>query len=307
MMKTSFAVAALAVLLLSAAASAARYEYNGIDVTIEKSLSVRNVVTLIPVIPLNQMVYEIGLPVYNVTVVPDTGNAECTTEFSGRKSTITCNFYGMEENRTKFRLQFYTKSGVRRTNSAYEFRIAYPVLGQTERGFSIVRLPEKSVLSDKVSNESYFPSDGSVITDGRRIIITWEKENITADDELSFSAVFEVAGEGSPLWDLIVIILTFSVVAVMVAVGLYMKRGSLRSPEAKVKFMPLLNTDEKKVVDVAAKHGGEARQKDIVRETDFSKAKVSRLIKNLTERGVIDTEAISGREKKVILKIKGVE
>jgi len=307
MMKTSFAAAAMALLLLSVAASAAKYEYNGIDVTIERSLAVRNTIILVPVLPLNQIVYEIDVPVYNVSASPDTGTAECSTEYADGKSTITCSFYAMEENRTKVRLHFYTKSAVRRRDGAYEFMLAYPVLGQTDRVFGIVRLPEKSVLSDKVSNQSYFPSDGNVITDGRRIIITWEKENVTTDDDLSFSALFEIAGEGSPVWDLIVIILTASVVGIMVAVGLYMKRGSLRTPEAEVKFMPLLNKDEKKVVDVAAKHGGEARQKDIVRETDFSKAKVSRLIKNLTERGVIDTEAISGREKKVILKIKGVE
>ena len=44
-----------------------------------------------------------------------------------------------------------------------------------------------------------------------------------------------------------------------------------------------------------------------MRETDFSKAKVSRLVKNLKERGVVDIEPVSGRENRIILKIKGVE
>jgi len=68
----------------------------------------------------------------------------------------------------------------------------------------------------------------------------------------------------------------------------------------------LLNKDEKRMVDIIARQGGDARQRVLVKESDFSKAKVSRLVKNLKERGVVDTEPISGRENKVILKIKGV-
>ncbi len=71
-------------------------------------------------------------------------------------------------------------------------------------------------------------------------------------------------------------------------------------------MLPLLNKDEKRVVDIIARNDGQVRQSVIVKESDYSKAKVSRLIKNLKERGVVDTDPISGRENKVILKIKGV-
>ncbi len=45
----------------------------------------------------------------------------------------------------------------------------------------------------------------------------------------------------------------------------------------------------------------------LVWNREKARAKVSRLVKNLKERGVVDIEPISGRENKVILKIKGVE
>jgi uncharacterized membrane protein len=122
---------------------------------------------------------------------------------------------------------------------------------------------------------------------------------------LTFSVLFEVTGSGGFLWDILVIAMTAIVVVVMVGVAIYMRRGA-GPVQKEVKVLPLLNKDEKKIVDIIAKHGSEVRQREIVRETDFSKAKVSRLIKNLKERGVVDIEAISGRENKIILKIKGV-
>ena len=39
-----------------------------------------------------------------------------------------------------------------------------------------------------------------------------------------------------------------------------------------------------------------------MRESGFSKAKVSRLVSNLRERGVVGVEPISGRENRVLLK-----
>ena len=62
------------------------------------------------------------------------------------------------------------------------------------------------------------------------------------------------------------------------------------------------NEDEKKVVDVLKAHNGSVGQKIIVRETGFSKAKVSRLVNSLKERNVIIVEPISGRENRIVLK-----
>ena len=47
-------------------------------------------------------------------------------------------------------------------------------------------------------------------------------------------------------------------------------------------------------------------QKVLVRETDFSKAKVSRLVKSLSERGVLEVEPM-GRTNKIKLKIEKEE
>ena len=98
--------------------------------------------------------------------------------------------------------------------------------------------------------------------------------------------------------------LTAVVIVVMVGIAVYMRRPKDAKPADVIESV--LNKDENAIVSILKRHDGKAGQKVIVRESDFSKAKVSRLVSNLKERGVVDTEPISGRENKVILKIEGV-
>jgi uncharacterized membrane protein len=293
--------------LLSAEALAAGLEYYGIEATIERNLQVIGEVTLIPLKPVNHIDYELDFTIFNLSADTMSGTSRCDYENMQSGSRITCDLYGMEEERTNIWLTFYTRDAIRRVENDYEFRLDFPVTDNTGRMFSIVRLPAKGVLSEEITNQSYFPPDGFTLTDGKRMMVSWERENLTESDTLSFSVLFEVMNEGSSMWDITVISVTGAVVLIMVLVAVYLRRGSSGGGETEVKVLPLLNKDEKKVVDIMARNGGEARQSLIVKESDYSKAKVSRLVKNLKERGVVDTEPISGRENKVILKIKGVE
>jgi uncharacterized membrane protein len=285
--------------------SAADLEYYGIDTTIEKNLQTAVTLTLIPVKPVNIIDLELDFTILNLSVTTMSGTSRCDFTSINGGSSISCNFYGMEEDDRNVRINFYTREAVRPTGNNYEFRLNFPVPYNTERVFSIVKLPAKAALSEEVVNQSYFPPDGSTLTDGRRMMVSWEDMNLTTEDTLSFLVTFEVMDSGGNMWDLTVIGMTSLVVIIMISVAVYMSRGSPKC-EADVKVLPLLNKDEKKVVDIIARNDGQVRQSVIVKESDYSKAKVSRLIKNLKERGVVDTDPISGRENKVILKIKGV-
>ncbi len=301
-----FAVLMVSLLLAVSGASAVELEYYGIDATVERNLQVRTTVTLTPTEPVNHIDYDVGFGIYNFSSETRSGTSRCAVENTGSETTISCDFYGMEAEETMVRLSFTTRGAVRPIESNYEFRVDFPVPMAAQRSFSLVKLPPKAVLSEDIVNQSYFPPTGSVLTDGKHIIVTWEDSNLTESDSLDFSVLFEVVGDGGAMWDISVIIMTSVVVIVMVIVAIYMRRGSSQK-ETEVKVLPLLNKDEKKVVDILARNDGEARQSVIVKESDYSKAKVSRLVKNLKERGVVDTEPISGRENKVLLKIKGVE
>jgi len=254
---------------------------------------------------VNTIDLELDFTILNLSVATMSGTSRCDFNNVKGGSSISCNFYGMEEDGRNIRINFYTREAIRPTDDKYEFRLNFPVPYKTERMFSIVKLPAKAALSEEIVNQSYFPPDGSTLTDGRRMMVSWEGMNLTTEETLSFLVTFEVMDSGGSMWDLTVIAMTSIVVIIMLSVAFYMRRGSPKG-EADVKVLPLLNKDEKKVVDIIARNDGQVRQSVIVKESDYSKAKVSRLIKNLKERGVVDTDPISGRENKVILKIKGV-
>jgi len=89
------------------------------------------------------------------------------------------------------------------------------------------------------------------------------------------------------------------ILVVVIAVG-YVRRLH-RQSSVKV-VMPLLKGDERVIVDILRERKGEAIQRALVRESDFSKAKVSRLVANLKERGIVDVEHL-GRTNRVKLKL----
>ncbi len=68
----------------------------------------------------------------------------------------------------------------------------------------------------------------------------------------------------------------------------------------------MLNADEKRVMSILAARGGKVLQKHVVRESGFSKAKVSRLLKAMGWRGIVKLEPVSGRENWVLL-VRGKE
>jgi uncharacterized membrane protein len=239
-------------------------------------------------------------------VTTSSGTSRCQSENAVTGSRISCDFYGFDDEKPTIRMFFMSRGVVKRTGEKYEFRAAFPVTMPVRKMVATVRLPQKSTLSTDVANESFFPPDGGIITDGKRLIVTWVRdEGISPNENLSFSVIFEMAGTGGTTWDLLIFSMVLIVVIAMAGIAVYVRRGA-PAEKGEVKVLPLLNKDEKKIVDIIAKKGGSARQRDIVKEADCSKAKVSRLIKSLKERGVVDVEAISGRENKVILKIKGI-
>ena len=297
---------ALGLSLIASSVSAAELDYYGIETVLERSLLVETTTTLIFDKPINHLDYNLDFNIMNLSVKTLSGTSKCSFDNIKDGSTISCDFYGVGEQDKTIKLSFSTRNAIKRVGENYEFRASYPISMPTKRMFCIIKLPPKAGLAMEVANESFFPPDGKILTDGKRIIVSWEKRNLTTEDSLNFSVLFDLVGTGGLLWDVLIVVLTTVVIIIMIVVAVYVRRGTTLV-KREIKILPLLNADEKRIVDMIAKQGGEARQRLLVKESDFSKAKVSRLIKNLKERGVVDIEPISGRENKIILKIKGVE
>ena len=294
-----FAVSLMfSVMVLSGNAMAIGLEYYGVEVTINDDASANNIIVLKFDAPINHLDYSLDFDIYDFDYEGDFGFSECTVEKNNGGSTISCDFIGITPEKNKLTMRFNTRNTIKRIGDNHRFIVNYGISLPIQRTFVLIRMPQNNILAGD-ANESYYPLSGDTLTDGRRIMIFWEEEDLETGEDLQFSILFTRPAMNTEFFDyMIYIIAILGIAAAAFAIAYLKKRGS---KVAVVKSV--LNKDEKKIIDILNDNGGKAGQKVLVRETDFSKAKVSRIVRNLKERGVVDTEPISGRENRVMLKL----
>lgn len=294
-----FAFLVLSILLMTPV-HALDLEYYGIEDTINSDLSVDNKITFKFGKPITHLDYQLAFKVSDLTARSSFESADCKSNEISTGTLISCDFVGMTEEEDLLELSFRTEGSVKKVDDRYRFFVNYGITLPIDRYFVKIKLPENAILSEPVANQSYFPADGLVSSDGRRISVYWENENITKGETLQFTMSYTMP---STVSNLVVVTVAIIIIVVMVAVAIYAKKGSGSSKREEDVVKSVLNTDEKKIVNLLISKGGSSGQKSLVRETDFSKAKVSRILKSLKERGVIEVEPVSGRENRIILKI----
>ena len=135
-------------------------------------------------------------------------------------------------------------------------------------------------------------------------MLSWERQNVRVDQPFEFTATFERSLTGNINVALIAIPTGIAIVALLGAVIFFRRRAlavSSLPPQQTVEIiLPILKSDEKAVVESVLKHGSGVNQKIIVRDSGYSKAKVSKVLKSLGERGLVRLERI-GRGNKVYL------
>lgn len=277
-------------------------EYYGVEDSINEDLSVYNLITLKFDSPISHLDYLLQFKIHNLTASGrGFGPVDCNVTYGGETSNISCDIIGMTREKNLLELSFDVKNAVKKKGDRYEFTANYGVSLPVKRMVTTVKLPEKSILAEEVINQSYFPKDGETLTDGRRIMVYWEKENLMPGDDLQFLVLYTMPDAREPVYNYIIVFLTSIVIIIMIGMTVYLRRGT------KIKSMDVvtsvLNDDERSIVNILNRHEGKCFQKILVRESGFSKAKVSRLVKNLKGRGVIDVEPVSGRENSILLRM----
>lgn len=176
----------------------------------------------------------------------------------------------------RIRMEFDIKGLIRQLNRNYIFSFKYQPNTNFENFNIEVVLPRGFILAELESAVS--PSGGIVSTDGKNIIVNWNLKGI--NNEQAFIIVYErgLASSSSYVWIVVTIVIALGAIAGVVT--FYRK-------EKKEVIDGVLSVDEKKIVGMI-EAGDEITQKQIVKDTGFSKAKVSKIIRRLEEKGIVE-------------------
>lgn len=278
--------------------NALNFEYYGIESRIQTDMSVLNVVNLRINSSIPNLDYKLKYKIFDVEWESEHAPTDCETLLTDM-SVVSCTFVNYENyDQTKIEIRFKTEDAIEEVDENYYFSNFVEINGDVESFFNILYLPESAILAADIPNESFSPGNGKTLSDGKHIMVYWDKDSLKEGEDLYFSVSYKLPVGGE--YDIGVMVLIAFVIIISLVV-FYIKT-SRRQGSIKV-IMPLLKGDEKIVVDILNKHKGSANQRIIVRESDFSKAKVSRLVAGLKERGIVDVEVL-GRSNKVTLKLK---
>ncbi len=163
------------------------------------------------------------------------------------------------------------------------------------------KFPERASLSEDPPENSISPRNGDIKTDGKKMFIFWNRQNITEGDILTFSTSYTLPGQReSPINTLLILPI---IIVLSAFVWLVIKHKKATKAVGEKAAVSVLSGDEKILFDILKAHEGSVGQKVLVRESNFSKAKVSRLVKELKQRGVIEIEPLSGRENRILLRL----
>jgi DNA-binding MarR family transcriptional regulator len=165
----------------------------------------------------------------------------------------------------------------------------------------VLSLPEGAVLEDLM-----FPNPDVITTDGRNIILKWD--NFDAEEIV---VSYDNIKEPNNLWFYlaIVLIIAFSIFYVYQAKNIkrkiiQIKSKVQRSNEDKKKdVIRNLFREEKKIVEyLFDKKGHSCWTKEMVRDLDISKVRLSRKLRNLVQKGLVEKVPYGNENKIKLLK-----
>jgi len=288
----------LFVFFLIIVSATAQIQYYGIDSVInDGKSSVKLTITFLN--PEESFSFNIIGKIQKFSASSEAGPVSCDVTTNGI-SFIDCSLTLTEEKRT-LEIEFETDDFVKISGERFFFVADLGLNKDINSVFVSVKLPEAMALvGENIAGRISFPENATTISDGRHHIVTWRLSDITKDQTLKFQIIYEKITV-SPLFQLRLRHFVIFGIAAAATIGFIYIRY-FRKPEKLV--LSVLDDFERKVLKVIVSAGGETKQKKVVQETNLSKAKVSRVIKSLVERGLIQIERIGRTNKLKLIKKK---
>ena len=272
----------------------AQVQYYGIDNVISASGKDSVSITLTFQNVTNEFNFTVLGKVENFNFTSLTSPIDCAVTSAGI-SEINCQMNLTQDKRT-IQLYYETNDFVRNLNGKNFFDTDFSLNANISQLSVSIIIPEGMVLTDGgIPNSMSFSQNATTLSDGQRIIVLWTLKNIPQSQALRFQLLYENVAVQSiflTFWPFIV------VGAIIIAASVFFILRYSKRPEKMV--LSVLDEYEKKVVEIVSNAGGEVNQRKIVQETNLSKAKVSRVIRSLVERGIVEVERL-GRTNKIKL------
>ena len=269
-------------ILLQAVPAAAAISVYSVDAVITDSSTMYRVAFNFTS-PVPNLIFSIPGSPQNVNVFPST----CAIDSALLQTNIICN-YPM----SNFEVEYTSTERISRKTIwggfvwSDSFSIPEPVANLNVN----IQIPAGAALKEPIS-DAITPQDATKSSDGRHILISWSERDV--NDRWSASIAYERIEIAAVLPTILAII------AIIAAVGVITYRHYFRSEKDGMKMiLPILKKDEKAVLDALLKHGSGVNQKVIVKESGYSKAKVSKVLKSLVERHIVKLER-TGRSNRI--------
>jgi len=220
--------------------------------------------------------------------------ADCITEEKVFTTDIICSMKASD--RTDIIIYYYSDKNVNKKDNYHIFIDSVRLATLTDTFSILIKIPEGTGLREPIEN-SYSPTGAVIGSDGSKTTVSWHKKDLRPEEIFDISIAFETIGEtvisNIPL-EFIIVIIIVAIVAFGLFYQFYWKTKGMKI------ILPILKKDEKIIFSTLMKHGNGINQKVIVRDSGYSKAKVSKVLNSLKERGLIRLERI-GRSNKVYI------
>jgi DNA-binding MarR family transcriptional regulator len=207
----------------------------------------------------------------------------CDKSQEGLGTLISCN----NINTRKVTYLFSSRDFVSSLQDFKTFSYRFPVSQPTDKMSLILRLPLGTGIAEKNDLEGtglnpFEPVSGIRGSDGRRITLTWDFKDPRLGDAVDVSVIFEQVSFQPEVESILIIVLIVFVIAVTIIFMHYFRKNRVRD------ILPVLNESERNIVKILLREKKEVDQRKIVKELDYSKSKISRAVRDLEKRGLIE-------------------
>ncbi len=214
---------------------------------------------------------------YDIRTWSDGTSTSFTIDRQNNRRVITVD----TDNTTDIELEYKTSELVDQGRTSY-FVHGFRVKEPTEKVTIRLILPEKAVLPRPLDSLTppVNPYPDEVTTTGRRMVFGWEEEDMQPDDVFSIFVSYQ---EDSFNW-----IYLLPLIGLVALTGFFLYSRKKKIEAVKKRFPHLLEKEKVVVEELAKADENTLWQNQLQHRTGFTKSKLSRTLRKMEERNIIE-------------------